>query len=160
MLDYDGQRRPTGAPPDAGADQRDPVAIVTGRSIGAAHLGMPRADVVAFYGDGRRSVMKLQGKRLERRSYRVIGGRLSVTYEAERVVIITTTSPYYRTQGGIAVGAPVPSGVVFTWSTCARSYSRSRGGTTTDLMPARGQREGEIKAISIARNDFRRCGKL
>ena len=50
-MDFDGQRRPTGVPVDAGADQREPVAIVVGRSIGAVRLGMPKANVAAFYGE-------------------------------------------------------------------------------------------------------------
>ena len=160
-LDYDGQRRPTDAPPDAGADQRDPVAIILGRSIGAARLGMARADIVAFYGDGRKNVVRLQGKRLERTSYAVVGGSLSVTYEGDRVVAVATTSPYYRTQRGIAVRAPIPSVPAFSRSTCARSHSRSQGGTTTDLVHARGQKGAEkIMAITIARNDFRVCGSV
>ncbi len=157
-MDYDGQPRPTGAPPDAGADQRDPVAIVPGRSIGAVRLGLRRADIVSFYGDGRESVVRLQGRRLERTSYGVVGGRLAVTYNLDRVVAMTTTSPYYRTQRGIEVGAPIPSVAGFPWSTCARTNSRTGGGSTTDIVPARGKQGAVVTAISIARNEFRVCG--
>jgi hypothetical protein len=157
--DFDGQRRPTDAPPDAGADQRDPVAIVLGRSIGAVRLGMSKADVVGFYGEGRMRVVTSGRKRLHRATYAVVSGGLSVLYDADRVVGVTATTPYYRTLGGIGVGAALSSTPGFRWSTCARSHSRTRGGTTTDLFPARGDPRASIAVVSIMRNAVRRCGK-
>jgi hypothetical protein len=159
-LDYDGQQRPSGAPPDAGADQREPVAIVLGKSIGAARLGMPRAEIVAFYGDGRNTTVRRMGMRLERSRYGVVGGRLTITYDKDgRVVIVSTTSPYYRTKQGIAVGTPAPT-AAFAWSPCAKSHIRARGGTTTDIVPTRGRKGAQIAAISVAMNNFRVCGSL
>jgi hypothetical protein len=159
-LDYDGQQRPSSAPPDAGADQREPVTIVLGKSIGAARLGMPRAEIVAFYGDGRNTTVRRKGIRLERSSYGVVGGKLAITYDKnDRVVVVSTTSSYYRTKQGIAVGTPAPT-AAFSWSPCAKSHSRPRGGTTTDLVPTRGRKGAQIAAISVAKNDFRLCGSL
>src|SRR5207247_9631300 len=47
----DAQARPLRAAPDAGADQREPGAIVPGRSIGSVRVDMTTSAVIALYGN-------------------------------------------------------------------------------------------------------------
>jgi hypothetical protein len=146
VLDIDGRLRPNKLAPDAGAWQREPALVVPGRSIGAARVGMSEQGIVAFYGSKRRRVVgKLaDGSKAAFDTYRVRGGKLHVTYRGDRVVALATTSAFYRTAKGLAIGSPLPSRG--TDSTCrpvgapkgkARLYvqpSRSKPPVVTELL--------------------------
>src|SRR5262249_40783222 len=149
-LDVDGQLRPNKLAPDAGAWQREPALVVPGRSIGTARIGMTEPRIVAFYGSSRHRVVGRlpNGSKAAFDPYRVRGGKLQGTYRADRVVSVATTSVYYRTAKGLAVGSPLtPRG---TDSTCrpvgaptgkARLYvqpSRSKHPVVTELLVVAG----------------------
>lgn len=51
---------------------------------------------------------RYEGERLVRAVYHLHGGTLEVGYVKSKVKTIATTSAYYRTAGGVGVGARVP----------------------------------------------------
>jgi hypothetical protein len=110
----------------------EPATIVLGRSIGAARLGMSRADLRALYG----APLQVRGA-VER--YAAPGGALAVSFVKGRARSISTTSAYYRLPGGLTVGARAPAG----WLRTPSGLSRS----ATALAVARGR----IVRITIAR---------
>ncbi len=107
--DIAGRKRPRTLAPDAGAWQREPALVVSGRSIGTAATTMSRAEIVAFYGASRkRSKLRLpDGTRVISHAYPMRGGRLTVTYRDDEVVAISTTSAYYETDRGLGPGDPL-----------------------------------------------------
>ena len=108
-VDYGGRLRPLGLAADAGAWQLEPAGVFAGRSVGSARIGMRRADVRAIYGAPRaRAVVRLGdggGATLE--EHRVRGGRVRLWYRSDLVVAAGTTSSFYRTPAGLAVGTSV-----------------------------------------------------
>lgn len=108
-VDHGGRLRPLGLAADAGAWQLEPADALAGRSLGSARIGMSRSDVRGLYGAARaRTAVRLAdggGATLE--EHRVPGGRLRLWYRSDLVVAIATTSPFYRTPAGLAVGAAV-----------------------------------------------------
>jgi hypothetical protein len=103
---------PTGftvaAPPAPAPAPVDPGTIVPGSSIGGVRLGMTEQQVLDAYGapGQRRVASRAKGARTGA-DYQLHGGLLQVSYLDGRVVSISTTSPYYKGAGGLAVGGLV-----------------------------------------------------
>jgi hypothetical protein len=100
-----------------GSAVHDSNRLVLDRSIGDVRLNMPRADAERRYGPPARKRVLLdyfpvgtryEGKRLVRATYRIHGGALTLEYVDGKVKTISTTTPYYRTRGGIHAGARLP----------------------------------------------------
>jgi hypothetical protein len=108
-LDIKGRLRPVGFAPDAGAWQREPALVVSGRAVGTATIGASRAQLVEFYGKPRKRTKTKQpdGTRLPVDEWRVRGGMLRITYRDEKAVAVATTSAYYRTARGLRADAPL-----------------------------------------------------
>src|SRR5207249_1672938 len=121
--DIDGKKRPVNFPADAGASQWDPAVMVLGRSIGMVRIGETQDEVTAFYGPPRSS--KAKGA-LTLATYALHGAYLTVSYAGGEVVGIGTTTPYYATVKGYAVGSPAPK-PLGTWLPCRRSFQRKAG---------------------------------
>ena len=81
----------------------EPRALVPGRAIGAARLGMTLADAHALYGEPVRA-------RGATESFTVPGGLLELTFTAGRASVLATTSRYYRSPAGLGVGTAPPRG--------------------------------------------------
>lgn len=129
-LDMEGRVRPLRFPRDAGALQRDTALIVLGRTIGTAAIGMKRAETLRRYGQPQRSrPVKLGAARIPARvdTFAVPGGALKVTTVSDRVVGLSTASPYYTTLRGLGPGssradADRLSGTI--WTACERAFRR------------------------------------
>jgi hypothetical protein len=104
--DVDSRIRPAELAPDAGGSQREPAIVVAGRAVGSARIGAPRADIVSFYGAPRkRTTQRLANDdRLMLHEYRIRGGLLRIGYVEDLVVLVSTTSPFYRTLRGVVAG--------------------------------------------------------
>jgi hypothetical protein len=156
VVDIEGKRRPTRYRPDAGADQREPVDIVLGKSIGAAAIGMTRSQVEDFYGATHvRSRRVATARRaLPVASYRVHGGRLWVAYSDGRVAGIGTTSSYYSTKDGLVRQGATRTGRGWHWSTCRRAYSRVVRGVNVNVSPLAGKKNAPIGSVSMLKNEL------
>lgn len=153
--DIDGQARPFRVRADAGADQREPAALVLGRRIGMVELGMIRSQVERLYGIQRVRFTRARPRHVGIASYTRAGGRISVNYAGGRVVGVATASPYYSTPSGLGVGA------AFTghgrWSSCSKAYRRSLGPVTLDFRPAGGKGGKRIARIGMTRRAYAVC---
>jgi hypothetical protein len=133
--------------------------IVPWRAIGAAELGMTQRVLedrypkvvkterfAHFFPVGTR----YQGKHVLRRTYRMPGGTLTVSYVDGRAKVLSTTSPRYRTRDGIGAGfvihptrcssdGPRACWRGFGWDDCTGQYERMFGRTEVDLGPARAE---------------------
>jgi hypothetical protein len=156
QLDIDGQVRPARARSDAGASQRETARIVLGRSIGATKLGASAEDLTAFYGAPRRTAHR--GK-VTTMTFRAHGGTISATVAADRVVGISTTSPYYTTATGVGPGSPMgPLRAGASWTACRNAFRRPGGGSATlFLTPAGGKNSARIGAVAIVSREFSNC---
>ena len=137
--DVNGNLRPLRAARDAGAEQWDDATLRVGVGIGAVSIGMDRDQVAAFYGAARsvRSVrLGSRAPAMKVESYRFHAGTLSVAYDGDRVVGVSTTSQYYSGQQQVGVGwrgdAPPQR---FSWKACPGGYLSSSGGVHTWLIP-------------------------
>jgi len=84
----------------------DSPQIVLDQSIGGVALGMTRAQVEALYGtpDSTLQITLRGGGTGLLARYTLHGGVLLVEYADDRVVSVETTSPFYKTQGGVGPG--------------------------------------------------------
>jgi parallel beta helix pectate lyase-like protein len=131
--DIDGRLRPVHLAPDAGAAQRETAALVLGQSIGQIAFRMSRDDVIAFYGNPRRSLNKKIGPakvpvRVD--LYRTHDGTLRVTYKEDVVVGIATDSLFYTTIAGLGRGTTLQTWTAAksgTWNSCRKAYRRRVG---------------------------------
>lgn len=155
--DIDGDARPFRTRADAGADQREPAALVLGRGIGLVELGMNRSQVERSYGANRVRFVRARRRRVGIASYARSGGRLSVTYSGDRVVGVATTSAYYSTAGGLGVGAELEATARRGWSTCSKAYRHSLGPVTLDFRPAGGKSGKTIARIAMTRRAYAVC---
>jgi hypothetical protein len=95
----------TTAPAPAAVRQLDPPTIVPGLAIGGVRLGMTEQQVADAYGAATgRGASSARKRARVGANYELHGGLLQVVYLEGRVVSISTTSPYYRTPSGLAVG--------------------------------------------------------
>lgn len=84
----------------------DSPLIVPDQSIGGIALGMTRAQVEALYGppDSTLEITLQGGGTGILARYAVHGGLLLVEYAGDHVVSIETTSPFFKTEGGVGPG--------------------------------------------------------
>jgi len=154
--DISGKRRPLRWRPDAGAHQREPVAIVPGRSIGAVRLGASRSTVEAEY---RAAGGRGRGARVH---YAAPGGRLWVHYRHDQVIGIGTSSTYYSTTNGVGPGATLAPGSALTrlpWNECRKAYVRVVGSGSVYYAPAGGSRSGVLGSIAMFQRGVDDCGR-
>jgi hypothetical protein len=105
--DIEGKLRPTKLSPDAGASQREPALVRSGRSIGSAWVHMSRSAILASYGAPRRRMFVdgvSPGVKVRVDAFAVRGGWLRVHYLYDRVVAVATTSSYYQTDRDVTAG--------------------------------------------------------
>lgn len=136
-FDANGRRRPRFWKADAGALQREPAVITLGMTVGSVSLGMSSRSVDELEGSapttGRRNGILTT-------TYRRFGGRLSVWYANGTVVGAGTTSSYYSTSSGLAVGQS-SAGLTKTagWRTCQGGVRRTVGGRIAVATIRRGR---------------------
>lgn len=158
--DIDGDTRPSGFRPDAGADQRETALLAPGRSIGRVILGASEASVRSFYGGGRSSKVRVGGKIVKRLSYRLHRGTLWAYLDGGKVVGAGTTSGYYSGPAGLSAGeSSARMGRGFTWVPCANAYVRPTRGTALVVATSAGRRGGTIRAIGIVRAAYAACSR-
>jgi hypothetical protein len=124
-IDIDGKVRPRRFRPDAGASQREAASVIPGRSIGEVTLGETEADVTSFYGSPRR-IRRLRDHGVRVAAYRVHRGELLVAYHGQAVVGVGTTTAFYSSSAGLAVGAKTSAPVRRSpWVSCRNAYRLS-----------------------------------
>jgi class 3 adenylate cyclase len=159
----------TSAPPsgEGVTPKNDPPTLVPGESIGGVKINMTEDDVTQSYrAPGAAGSWAGKGKTGTYATYSLHGTPLRVYYFDNKVVSVSTTSPYYRSDDGIAVGilAPTTPQLVKgqrTWRgfrfKCF-SYRASGGAAETVLgllIPLGGlQQHSHVSDITIARTDF------
>jgi hypothetical protein len=166
--DIDGRPRPLRASPDAGAYEWDQPTMSLGLSIGAAKIGMARADVEGFYGIPAHlsRVASAKGRHpphLIVARYPLHGGVLSVYYDAGgHVVGLGTTSPYYTSKDGLGVGArlaDIPQIKRFTWASCRRARMATDAGRVVYVGLSGGSRLGKgVVSVAFLPPRFPPCG--
>jgi class 3 adenylate cyclase len=94
-----GERASLGEPSGEGG------AIVIGRAIGSASIGMSEDEALDAYGEpqARRSWTS-RGRSGSTLTFADAGGTLAISFFDGRAVQIATRSPFYTTDGGISVG--------------------------------------------------------
>lgn len=154
-VDADGNLRPLRAARDAGAEQREPVRFVVGRSLGAVTIGAARQQVEAFYGPPSAvTSRRFGGKRtpaVRLATYREPGGVLWVGYAGDTVVGVGTTRPYYTNAAGAGVGAAVDRGHLggLRWRACPGDFFARLRGVDTWLTPTAHQATRPIASVWI-----------
>jgi hypothetical protein len=147
-LDARGAPRPRFVDADAGALQREPAGLTLGAAVGPVALGLSKSAVETAEGAPAKSG-QLSGAIAT--SYSRFGGSLSVRYAGGKVVAIGTTSRYYSTPSGIAVGEPRSSlPAAAGWSPCGHGLQRAAHGNVV-VVATRGNR---IAAIWNARRTY------
>jgi len=161
--DIAGRLRPVRYRRDAGASQRETAAIVLGSSIGAAKIGMARADAQTLYGNPRRvrrGTLGAQKRPVRTALYRVPGGFMSaISDEDDTVVGLSTASQYYSTWTGIGPGAPVNGRRRLAgarWSDCLKAFRRVVRGRAVHLY-ADAKRQTVTRVAMYARGYEPRC---
>jgi hypothetical protein len=151
-VDAEGVLRPRYWNADAGALQREPAGIALGASVGRVALGMKRDAVVASEGSPTGTHPNAQ---LVADTYRRFGGTLDVEYANGIVVAVGTTSRYYSTPAGLAVGQALPT-VTAGWNTCLTGVRRNAHGRVAISIG----RHGRVASIwNVARQYADRvCG--
>jgi hypothetical protein len=103
----------------AAAARADAPTLVVNQGIGAAKMGESHLQVALDYGSfcdkgcaGRVSVGRYGMTTVD---YRVPGGHLVLAFRFNRIALIQTTSPRYRTATGVGVGARLPT-AKSTWN--------------------------------------------
>ena len=151
-VDIDGHLRPLRMRPDVGASQRESASIVFGRSIGNVVLGGRKTDVVGFYGRPPRDVgASNHGRQVVRASYGIHRGRLIVTYAGDRVVGVSTSSPFYSTGKGLGVGVELPRG---NSARLGCRVFRNANGAKVHVWKSR---KGSIKKLSMFVRGYDSC---
>ncbi len=159
-VDIDGDMRPVRTAPDAGADQRETAMVVPGKSVGAAQIGMGRSDIVNFYGSpvSARPVKGAEG--LEADAYHIHGGRLTLTYQGDTVVGISTTSPYYTTLAGIGPGTVMSRTASWLrplrWLKCRGLYQGAANGLTMEYSVV-GKTRLRVTEVAMTRRPVTPC---
>ncbi len=162
-LDIEGKLRPLTMPPDAGASQRENAAIVLGKAIGNVTIGESRAAVEQFYGAPRRtSHYPTQRGKAILATYSRYGGKLTIMYNAENVVIgAGTTSPYYSTTSGLGVSVPAQRAVASLgarWFACQKAYRRMIGSVAVYVAGKEKQGSAPIASLWMVQRSFDACG--
>ena len=91
----------------------DGPTLVLNQGIGAVRMGESHLQVALDYGSfcakGCPGKVSVGQYGMTTVSYHVPGGNLVVAFRFNRVAVLQTTSPRYRTSGGLGVGAKLPS---------------------------------------------------
>jgi len=162
-LDIEGKLRPLTMPPDAGASQRENAAIVLGKAIGDVTIGESRAAVEQFYGAPRRtSHYPTQRGKAILATYSRYGGKLTILYNPENVVIgAGTTSTYYSTTSGLGVSVPAQRAVASLgarWFACQKAYRRMIGSVAVYVAGKEKQGSAPIASLWMVQRSFDACG--
>lgn len=157
----------SGSPSGEGATPKDdPPTFVPGESIGGIAIGMTEEDVRENYGEPSESGSWAGlAKTGTSATYSLHGATLDVSYYAGKVVSVSTGSPYYRSDQGIAVDtlAPTYPELVkgesvwkgFRYRCFAYRASGGNSETELDLRILYGpQQHSRIDDVTITRHDF------
>jgi hypothetical protein len=155
--DIDGKLRPLRAAPDAGASQWDSATLVVGRSIGLAAIGMTRDEVEKSYGTAR--TVAPAGGGLTQATYVAHGGVVRVTYAGDRIVGVSTTSPYYTRDTEPGVGSRLPTRTSLHWLRCRSAFVRTRQSVAEVFVPRGGRSGKSIAAVGWYRPGVSLCGR-
>jgi hypothetical protein len=161
-VDADGELLPPKWLAGAGADQCDTSVMVLGRSIGAVRLGGKESDLAVRYGRPRstRSVV-LGGHRVRKLTYFAHRSYLWVYVDSEATIVgVGTSSPYYATATGLAVGSSTAEVVArsrLTLLKCKNAYTRRTAGTSVFVVERGGRGRGTVASISLIRGPYAGC---
>ncbi len=96
----------------------DAPTLVVNQGIGAVRMGESHLQVALDYGSfcakGCPGKVSVDKNGMTTVDYRVTGGHLVVAFRYNRVAVLQTTSPRYRTAAGVGVGAKLPTAKT-TW---------------------------------------------
>ena len=117
---------------------------------------MKRAEILALHGvPSRTREAKIGPSGLPGRTdtFAAPGGKLIVTTLADRVVGLSTYSPFYATSSGLGVGVrmEVRPPWVRSGGGCANTVRRRLGSAVVSI---RTRRDGQIVALSMVRGDL------
>jgi hypothetical protein len=97
----------------AAAAAADTPTLLVNQGIGAARMGESQVQLALDYGSfcfhGCPGRVTIGEHGLTTVSYRVAGGELVIVLRFNRVAVLRTSSPRYRTAGGLGVGTKIPA---------------------------------------------------